>query len=328
MDYCRKCKLQTKSIGIPKFVKKNKQWRRISTCKICNNVKNNISKSPENIETEELFRRSRKNFETRHFIQKGICDTWQADLYSFYRPKGKIEDNNYNLRTKHVPTDNEYKQMLRLNNNYKYILNVIDTFSKYVWAVPLKTKTGAEVSEALLKIMNEKIPKKLHVDKGKEFYNKDVKKILEKHNIEIYSTGTENKASIIERFNRTLGDKLKPIIYKNISWLDKLPDIIKKYNNTYHRTIKMKPVDVNKKNEKELLNSVYNYPITNSKPKFEVGDRVRLSSTVDQFRNKLKTNWTTEVFTVSKVLKSNVNYYKVEGVDEGIYEQEMLLTKC
>lgn len=326
MDYCKKCKSKTKSF-IPKFIKKNKRWRRLSICKICNSEKNNFSKSPEDIEIEELFKNARKNFETRHFIQKGIDDVWQADLYTFYRPKGKLEDNNYNLRTKHTPIDNDYKKLLKANNNYKYILNVIDTYSKYAWGIPLKTKSGLDVSNAFLKILNDskRIPNKLHVDKGKEFYNKDFKQILEKNNIEMYSTGTDNKASIVERFNRTLGDKLKPIIYKNLNWIDVLPDIIKKYNNTYHRTIKMKPIEVKKKNQ---LLTVYNYPITNSKPKFELGDRVRLSSYVDKFRNKLKTNWTKEIFTISEVLKSNVNYYKVDGIDEGIYEEELQLTKC
>lgn len=328
MDNCIKCKTQTKSIGIPNFVEKKKQWRRISTCKICKSEKNNLSKSPQDIEIEELFKPARKNFETRHFIQYGIDDTWQADLYTFYRPKGKIEDHSYNLRTKHVPVDNDYKKLLRENNGYKYILVVIDTFSKYVWAIPLKTKTGVEVSQAFSNILKEgRIPKKLHVDKGKEFYNKDFKQVLEKNNIQMYSTGTENKASIVERFNRTLGNKFKPIIYKNLSWFDALPNIIKKYNNTYHRTIKMKPIEVQKKNENLLLTTVYSFPITQSQPKFEIDDRVRLSSLVDQFRNKLKTNWTKEIFVVSKVLKSNVNYYKVHDIDEGIYENELQLSK-
>lgn len=327
MDYCRKCKKQSKSIGIPKFIKKNKRWRRISICKLCNSEKNNISKSPEDLETQELFKSARKNFKTRHFIQKGIDDTWQADLYSFYRPRGKLEDHSYNLRTKHQPIDNEYKQLLKANDGYKYIFNVIDTFSKFAWAISLKTKTGLEVAIAFENILQERKPKLLHVDKGKEFYNKDMKQVLDKYNIKMYSTGTENKASIIERFNRTLGNKLKPIIYKNMRWINVLPNIIKTYNNTYHRTIKMKPIEVTKKNENHLLSTVYNFPISKSVPKFEVGDRVTLSSYVDQFRNKLKTNWTKEIFIINKVLKSNVNYYKVNDIDEGIYEEELQLSK-
>ena len=217
---------------------------------------------------------------------------------------------------------------MRANNGYNGILVVIDIFSKFVWTIPLKTKTGKEVAEAFLNIFKEgRLPKKLHVDQGKEFYNKDVKQVLEKNNIQMYSTGTENKASIVERFNRTLGNKLKPIIFKNLNWVDVLPKIIKTYNTTYHRTIKMKPIDVNIKNENHLLSTVYNFSISSSKPNFEVGDRVRLSSLVDQFRNKLKTNWTKEIFTISKVSISNVVYYKVNNVNEGIYENELQLSK-
>lgn len=329
MDYCKIDKKQTKSIGTPKFIKKNKRWRRISTCKICGSQKNNISKSPEDIEIEELFKPVRKHFETRHFIQKGIDDTWQADIYSFYRPRGKIDDPAYNLRNITKKDDNDYKKILRANNGYKYILNVIDTFSKYVWALPLKTKSGVEVADTFQDIINQsnRTPKFLHVDKGKEFYNKNLKEILDKYNIKIYSTGTANKASIVERFNRTLGNKLKPLLFKNLKWVDILPKIIKNYNNTYHRTIKMKPLEVNKGNENHLLATVYYYKMTESKPKYEVGDRVRLSAYVDTFRNKLKTNWTKEIFTISKVFISNVVYYKVDGIDEGIYQEEILLTK-
>lgn len=173
MDYCRIDKKQTKSIGKPEFIKKNKRWRRISTCKVCKSQKNNMSKSPDDIEIEELFKPVRRRFETRHFIQKGIDDTWQADLYVFYRPRGKIEDPSYSLRKITEKTENDYKQMLRANDGYRYILNIIDTFSKYVWSIPLKTKSGLEVSQAFSLVFKNRKPRKLHVDRGKEFYNRD-----------------------------------------------------------------------------------------------------------------------------------------------------------
>ena len=75
---------------------------------------------------------------------------------------------------------------------------VLDIFSKYGWSVPLKTKTGKEVAGALRIIFKENKPKKLWVDKGKEFYNKDVSEVLDKNNIEIYSTNNDEKCSVIE----------------------------------------------------------------------------------------------------------------------------------
>lgn len=315
-----------------------KRWRRIPACRICNTEKNNISKSPDEIEITEIFKPARKRFPTRHVIQRSIDDTWQADLYTFYRPQRQSDDPSYNLRSSSSSSSslrsksepvNEYKHLLKANDDYKYILNVIDISSKYAWCIPLKTKTGLEVSKAFENILtsSKRIPKHLHVDKGKEFYNKDFKQVLDKYDIQMYSTGTDNKASIVERFNRTLGDKLKPLLYKNHAWLNVFPKIVKSYNNSYHRTIKMKPATVNKKAvEKRLLSTVYSYEITVALPKFEIGDRVRLSAYVDQFRNKLKTNWTREIFTIIKVIKSNVNYYKVDGISEGVYEEEMQLT--
>jgi hypothetical protein len=155
--------------------------------------------------------------------------------------------------------------------------------------------------------------------------------VLNKYNINLYSTGTKNKAFFVERFNYTLGNKFKPILYDSFDWLSLLPKIIKSYNNSYHTTIKMKPKDVNKENERQLLETVYMITLTNKKPKFEVGDRIRLSNMVDIFRNKLKTNWTEEIFTVVEKRVYNVWIYFVsdlngEKIKEGIYEAEMQLT--
>jgi len=96
MDYCKKCKSQTRSLGIAEFIKKNNKYRRLSVSRTCNNNKNNISKPPKFIEAYELIKPARKHFDTRHFIQRGINDTWQADLYCFYKPKSKNIDPNYN----------------------------------------------------------------------------------------------------------------------------------------------------------------------------------------------------------------------------------------
>lgn len=352
MDYCKICKTKTKSTGEPEFIVKYKRWRRISTCKICQSVKNNISKSPKDILIFELFKPARKKYPTRRFQHRGIDDTWQIDIYVFYRPKGKAEDPSYSLRTKTESTKgsrgnqkipesktkpNDFNKFKKINNGFIYILVAEDTFSKFVWVEPLKTKSGLEVANAFLKIIQQAIkdkhnpPKNLHADRGKEFYNKDMRIVLNKYNINLYSTGTKNKAFFVERFNRTLGNKFKPILYDSFNWLSLLPKIIKSYNNCYHSTIKMKPKDVNKENERQLLETVYMITLTNKKPKFEVGDRIRLSNMVDIFRNKLKTNWTEEIFTVVEKRVYNVWIYFVsdlngEKIKEGIYEEEMQLT--
>ena len=90
------------------------------------------------------------------------------------------------------------------NKGLKYILTVIDVFRKYAWAVPIKDKSAASVTKAFETIINDRIPKTLWVDEGKEFYNATFKKLLDKHKIYMYSTFNEGKAVVIERFNRTL----------------------------------------------------------------------------------------------------------------------------
>ena len=90
------------------------------------------------------------------------------------------------------------------NKRFVYNLTVTDVLSKYAWAVPIKDKSAASVTRAFEKIISDKIPKKLWVDEGKEFYNATFKKLLDKHKIDMYSTFNEVKAVVIERFNRTL----------------------------------------------------------------------------------------------------------------------------
>ena len=120
---------------------------------------------------------------------------------------------------------------------------VIDVFSKYGWAIPLKSKTASEVTEAFKRLRTKQKSEKLWVDKGKEFYNRPMQDLLRKYNIEMYSTENEEKASVVERWNRTI----KSIMWKYFTanstnvYVNVLPDIINKYNHTYHRSIKCTP---------------------------------------------------------------------------------------
>ena len=96
------------------------------------------------------------------------------------------------------------------NKGIKYLLTVIDIFSKFVWIVPLKRKTGQEVASAFSRILKERRPNKTWVDRGREFYNKDVQKL-----VELYSTENEETACVIERFNRTIKEKMFKYISAN-----------------------------------------------------------------------------------------------------------------
>ena len=120
-------------------------------------------------------------------------------------------------------------------------------FSKYTWVIPLKDKKGASIVNALKKIISEgRKPNKIWVVQGSEFYNKSFTDFLKINNIEMYSTFNEGKSVIAERFIRTLKNK----IYKHMTtiskdvYVDVLDDIVNKYNDTVHKTIKMKPIDI------------------------------------------------------------------------------------
>ena len=135
------------------------------------------------------------------------------------------------------------------NKGIRFLLCVIDIFSKYAWVVPLKDKKGISIVKAfqiILKQSNRK-PNKVRADKGSEFYNASFKKWLQDNDIVMYSTNNEGKSVVAERFIRTLKSKIYKYmtsISKNV-YINKLDDIVDEYNNTYQTTIKMKPIDVN-----------------------------------------------------------------------------------
>ena len=292
MDYCHKCKRKTYSVGEPKFVKKNKRFRRISKCSICSSEKNTISKSPFETQVLEIHKPVRKNFQRRNVIMKGIDDNWQADLL-------------------------DMRFCSKENDGYKYILLIIDNFSKYVFYTPLKSKNSSVVAEGFEKHLIERKPKLLHTDEGLEFKGEFLK-MLEKHEIKTFHTqNREIKASIIERFNRTLNEKLKLEFSRqnNHRWIDVVSKLIHQYNHKdVHRAIGMKPAEVTKDKESVLLATVYNYQITKENPKYLVGLRVRIPAYRHTFRNKYKANWTMEIFVIKEVKVSNIDYYKI--VDE------------
>ena len=141
-------------------------------------------------------------------------------------------------------------------------------------------------------------PNKIWVDKGSEFYIRSMKSWPEKNDIEIYSTSKEGKYVVAEKFIRTLKNKIYEYmasISKNV-YIDKLDDIVNKYNNTYHSTIKMKPVNV-----KSSTNINSSKEINDEDPKFKIGDIVRTLKYKNIFAKSYVSNWPGEVFMIKKV---------------------------
>ncbi|KAL6417307.1 hypothetical protein ACFW04_012622 [Cataglyphis niger] len=257
---------------------------------------------------EELHAPARRNFPRRRVAVRGYDDLWQADVV-------------------------EMRPYARLNKGHNYILTVIDALSKYAWAAPLKSKSAGEVARALSKITREskRCPKNLQTDKGKEFYNAEMRKFAEKHGVNHYSTYSVMKASIVERFNRTLKNSMWKYFTLNgtYKWIDALPRLVKEYNARKHRTIGARPVDVTPAIAEKLLNTVYSNIKIAAPAKFKPGDPVRVSKFKTIFEKGFTPNWTTEIFRITKVQRTNPVTYLLkdsrnEPIAGGFYEHELL----
>jgi len=216
----------------------------------------------------------------------------------------------------------------RKNKGFKYLLTVIDVFSKYGWMIALKNKSGKAVAEALKSI--DRKPQMLWVDKGKEFYNNNVKNLFK-----IYSTQNEEKSCVVERWNRTMKERMFKYFTANNTqkYIDILPTLVDHYNNALHSSIKMTPKEASKKeNENRVFYNLYGIRMQNeNKAKFKVDDRVRITRRKETFEKGYTQNWTREVFTVSKVLLTDPITYKIidsngEEIIGSFYQQELQKT--
>ena len=215
------------------------------------------------------------------------------------------------------------------NKGTKFLLVVIDIFSKYGWLIPLKNKTGVAVAEALRKILKRRKPNKIWVDKGKEFWNKSVRDL-----VQLYNTENEEKSPVVERWIRTMKEKMWKYFSANNTrkYIDVLDDLTDQYNNTIHSSIGMTPVDASKPSNQDIVR-VNLYPALPKakKPKLTVGDWVRITRKKKTFEKGYTPRWTEEIFKVTQILYTNPVTYKIsDSNDEEIvgsfYEQELQKT--
>ena len=228
-------------------------------------------------------------------VVDGIDKQWQADLV-------------------------DLSSISKYNNEYHFLLTCIDVFSKYAWAVPIKRKTGSNLIEAFETILKSgRKPEKLQTDAGTEFLNRPFQEFLKKHDIACFTTNSEMKASVVERFNRTLKTKMwKFFTWKNtLRYVEVLPKLMYSYNHTYHRSIKNKPFLVNQNNEKDVWYNLYgSLRKTNKKDKFQfrVGDQVRISKARRTFKKGYLPSWTEEIFTISQRIDKSPPVYRLKDL--------------
>ena len=226
----------------------------------------------------------------------------------------------------------DMSQYSKMNKGYKYIFTNIDIFSKITYAFPLKSKKIQDIKPCFEKIFEKNKPKYIWSDKEPAFFSKEMQQFFKDNNVKIYHTNSHLKAVVIERFNRSLRELMMKEFTKNNNtvWYNILPKLIKIYNNRYHSTIKMKPIQVNKSNEKYIKENIYTHDKTSKNPKFKINDLVRISLKRRNLFDKASSNikWSEELFKIHSINKSNVITYKIKDLNgeiiKGIfYEKEL-----
>lgn len=223
------------------------------------------------------------------------------------------------------------------NNRKPCMLLCIDVVSRYAWVEPMSNKSGIQTAQAFQKILSrsaERCPEKLQTDKGKEFYNKHFEAVMKQHGIIHYSTESDKKAAIAERCIK----EIKKLIYRFLStyqtnrYIDDLQNIVQTYNSTVHGSIGMPPQDVNDSTLAQVLKNLYGHlweKDATSKPKYQIGDFVRISIAPHHFQKGYKGFWTTEIFTIDGIKRNHpkIMYRLKDANDEVIkglfYEEEI-----
>ena len=255
-----------------------------------------------------LHKPRRRRFPTFPVIVGGLDDQWVVDLV-------------------------EVQPLAKYNRGVRYLMTVVDALSKYAWIQPLKAKTGVAVVQAFDKILRQgRRPNRLQTDRGKEFYNRTFQQWAQKHGIQHFSTDGDAKAALVERFNRTLKERLYRYFTaaNTFQFLDELPRLVEGYNATRHRAIGMAPQDVTWSNEEAVWNHLYGKWLNQkpTRPTFQVGDRVRLNKVHRTFEKGYLPGWTEEVFVVHRVIPGPLPTYKIHEWDgspvEGTFYKEDL----
>ena len=209
---------------------------------------------------------------------------------------------------------------LENNRGYRYVLVIIDNFSKFGWTIPLKNKNAQTIKDSFENILinSKRSPNLIETDRGKEFYNNIFQDFLNKNNIKLYYRNSSYGAVFAERFNRTIRDLLKKIVFEqgDAKWIDILPMITEQYNNRIHTSTKLSPKDASlKKNEgfvyKNLLDKRKKV-----KPKYEMGDLIRTADLKKTFSKGDTTNWSYKLYKITEIINDTIPSYKIDNLTE------------
>ena len=213
------------------------------------------------------------------------------------------------------------------NRGFRYVLVVLDNFSKFGWTIPLKNKNAQTIKDSFENILisSKRSPNLIETDRGKEFCNNIFQDYLNKNNIKLYSRNSSYGAVFAERFNRTIRDLLKKIVFEqgDANWIDILQSITKQYNNRVHSSTKLSPKDASlKKNEgyvyKKLLDKRKKV-----KPKYEIGDLVRTADLKKTFSKGDTTSWSYKLYEITEIINYTIPSYHTDNLKER-YNESLL----
>ena len=257
------------------------------------------------VRTYTLHRRIVNKFKRKKTISPGKFFSIQADLV-------------------------DYSKYAAKNDGFKWILTVLDIYTRYLYTFPLKNKGGEEVSKAFRKLFKEYVPLSVYTDGGKEFKNTNVQSLFEEYNIRHIVPYSQLHCALLERWNRTLKTRIQKWMHSrgSTSYTKVLPQITRAINNTITRGIGMTPAEaVNLENKPVKIKKN-----RAKKCSLKVGTLVRITSHRAQFQKGYEQNATDEIFLVSKCIPGNPPVYNITALDgENIfgifYAQELIETK-
>ena len=213
------------------------------------------------------------------------------------------------------------------NRGYRYVLVIIDNFSKFGWTIPLKNKNAQTIKDSFENILmnSKRKPNLIESDRGKEFYNNIFQDFLIKNNIKLYSRNTSIGAVFAERFNRTIRDLLKrPVFEKGDgNWIDVLSAITKQYNNRIHSSTKLSPKDASLKKNEEFVYKNLLDKRKKVKPKFQINDLVRVADLKKTFSKSDTTNWSYKLYKIKEIINDTIPAYKIDNLKER-YNESLL----
>ena len=267
-----------------------------------------IKKDLTKIFIDEIYSKApKKNYETNKITYNHIDEIWSIDLADF----------------------SDYKTSN--NKGYRYIFIIIDNFSKFLWAIPLKNKYSQTITNEFSNISStsKRKPIKIESDRGSEFYNSIFQNFLKSKNIQHYSRYTDKGPSIAERVIRTVRNLLKKPVFEkgNANWLSELPSVIKQYNNTIHHSIKMTPNQASKKSNEKAVFDNLREDRQKQRPKFKLGQLVRTADIKRVFSKGDSTNYSYKLYTITEVIHDTIPSYRIDYLPERYNESLLLPTK-